>query len=617
MTRAFRVNLSALSLLALVVGAFLIYNAMAFSVVQRWNLLGALRGLGAAPGDIARLVCREALALSVLGSALGVLAGAVLGRGLVSLVARTLNDLYFATHVAGLRLDPWILAKGGLLGLGLGLLAALEPAWQAARIRPRVLLTRSAQESRLRGRLPRLNLAGALAAALSALMAWLPGRSLAAGFASLALAVAAWALWTPDLLRRLSAGGAWALGRAAALAGRRGSAITLGRMAAREAGASLSRTGVAAAALMAALSVTVAMGIMVDSFRRAVRDWLEAVLVADVYASAPRAGSGRLEGSLDPAWLEAARALPGVAGVTGYLAVTLNVPEAGGSGGDGGPLQLLALDMDGRSRAAFRFLEGDSASAWPAFHRLPGCAVLVSEPFAYRRRLHPGMAVRLPTPAGPRDFPVAGVFADYGTDRGAAMMDRACYDAHWRGRGHTSAAFYARAGVSADSLARSLGRLPGSGGVEIRPSRALRAASLEIFDRTFAITSVLRLAAVIIAAIGLVGALAALELERSPETALLRALGLTPRQTWALASAQAAFLGLCTGLLAVPLGLAQAGLLVHVINRRSFGWSLPLHADPWICLQAVLLGLGAALLAAVLPAWRSSRAVTARALREE
>lgn len=599
MTRAFRINLSALSLLAMLVGAFLIYNTMAFSVAQRWNLLGTLRSLGAEPGDIARLVCREALALSLVGTAFGLLGGILLGRGLVTLVARTLNDLYFAAHVTGLRLEPGILLKGALLGLGMGLLASFGPAWQAARIRPRILLTRSAQESGLLRRLPLLNRLGAGAALIAAGLAWLPGASLLAGFASLAFAVFAWSLWTPGLLRRLSSAGAWAVGRLAGAVP--GAFSTLARMAIREVGASLSRTGVAAAALMTALSVTVAMGVMVDSFRRAVHDWLDSVLIADIYVAAPRTEGGRMQGGLDSAWVMRAAALPGVAGATTYLSVSVQ-------GRDSRPVQILALDMDVRSRRAFTFLEGDSARAWKEFLAKPACAVLISEPFAFRRGLHPGSSLELPTRKGSRTFPVAGVFSDYGSDHGVVMMDRACFASHWEADGFTSLALFSDAATGPDALGRALAELPGSEAVEIHPSRALRSASLEIFDRTFAITSVLRLAAVLVALIGLIGALAALELERAPETALLRALGLTPLQTWALATAQAAFLGLATGLLAIPLGLAQAGLLIHVINRRSFGWTMPMQADPWICAQAVMLGLAA---------WKMSRAVTARALREE
>lgn len=608
-TRAFRINLAALSMLAMLVGAFLIYNTMSFSVAQRWSLFGTLRSLGAGPGEIARLVFREAAALSLAGAAAGTLGGILLGKGLVVLVSRTMNDLYFSAHVTGLGLDPLILAKGAALGIGMGLSASVGPAWQAARIRPRILLTRSAQETGLRRRLPLLGVLGAGMAAAAVLLAWLPGRSLIAGFAALACAVFAWALWAPGLLGAMSSAGA------AMLAGVPGTAASLGRMAVRGAGSSLSRTGVAAAALMTALSVTVAMGVMVDSFRRTVSEWLGAVLIADVYVSAPRSGSGRPQGGLDSAWVRRARSVPGVAGSTTYLAVTLQSTDTG-------LVQLLALEMDDRSRNAFRFLEGGPETAWPAFQG-PGCAVLISEPFAYRHRLHPGDGLSLPTRAGTRSFPVAGVFADYGSDQGVAMISRKCFEAHWEDRGITSLALFAEQGMEPDSLVRRLAALPGSGfaegapAVEFHPSRALREASLEIFDRTFAITSVLRLAAVIIALIGLMGALAALALERAPEIALLRALGLTPLQTWGLATAQAAFLGLATGVLSIPLGLAQAGLLIHVINRRSFGWTMPMQVDPWICAQALLLGLGAACFAAALPAWRISRADTTRALREE
>src|SRR5690606_7740265 len=318
----------------------------------------------------------------------------------------------------------------------------------------------------------------------------LPGGGLVTGFASLAAAVFAWALWTPYLLGRMSRAGAFLLG------GIPGATGILGRMAARGAGASLSRTGVAAAALMTALSVTVAMGIMVDSFRRAVSDWLGAVLIADIYVSPHAQGSSRPQGSLDSGWVARARSLPGVAGANTYLAAAIRLP-------DSGQVRMIALDLDPRGRRAFRFLEGGGDSAWSAF-RGPACAAMVSEPFAYRNGLHPGDGLRLPTRLGPRSFPVAGVFADYGSDQGVVMMDRACFESHWEDRGFTSLALFAVAGVPPDSLARGLAELAGSEAVEVRRNRALREASLEVFDRTFAITSVMRLAAVAVALIGLI-----------------------------------------------------------------------------------------------------------------
>ncbi len=606
MTKAFRINLTALSLLALLVGAFLIYNTMSFSVAQRWRWFGTLRGLGASSGEMAWLIGGEALVLGCLGTLTGLPLGVALGRGLVVLVARTINDLYFSAHVSGLGIEPAVLIKGVVLGVGMTMLASLWPAFRVAGIHPRALLTRSSQETRMLTRMPWLWGLGAAMGLVSLALWRLPGGNLFAGFASLVAATFAWTFWTPGLLLYLMKAAGVLLG---GLTARLGSAGLLARMAAREVGASLSRTGVAAVALVTALSVTVAMGIMVDSFRHAVRDWLGTVLVADIYASPRIQEGGRMGGRIDSELVTKIASLPGVAGVTTYLSTTLLEPE--------GQIHLLAMRMDKRSRKAFRFLGQPMDSAWTLFQRMPECGVLVSEPFAYRRGLRAGMDLQLPTRQGPAAFPVIAVFADYGSDQGMVILNRECFERYWEERKISSLALFADSDRDVDSLIGHIHSLAGSGSLEVRSNRALREASLEIFDRTFAITSVLRLVAVLVALAGLLGALAALELERTRETALLRALGLTPMQVWGLATGQSTLLGLATGLLAIPLGLAQAALLIEVINRRSFGWSMDMRINAWLCLQTVVMGLAAGLLAGALPAWRMALPQTARAMREE
>ena len=160
-------------------------------------------------------------------------------------------------------------------------------------------------------------------------------------------------------------------------------------------------------------------------------------------------------------------------------------------------------------------------------------------------------------------------------------------------------------------------RAGGLQALNVRPTGALRRASLEVFDRTFTVTQVLRLLAVGVAFIGVLSALMALQLERARELAVLRATGLTPGQVWGVVTLQTLLLGLFAGLLALPLGVALAGILVHAINRRSFGWTLQLAVAPGQLWQALALALVAAALAGLYPAWRMSRASAAHALREE
>ncbi len=244
--------------------------------------------------------------------------------------------------------------------------------------------------------------------------------------------------------------------------------------------------------------------------------------------------------------------------------------------------------------------------------------MLVSEPYAYRHRLGAGSTVQLRTDRGEQQFKVAGVFADYGSDQGVVLMSRATYERFWDDRAVSALGIYADPGTDLDNLVEALRtRAGGAQTVLIRSNRTLRETSLAVFDRTFTITMVLRLLATLVAFVGVLSALMALQLERAREMAVLRANGLTRRQVLGLVSSQTGVMGFIAGLLAVPLGTLLALVLILVINRRSFGWTLQVHIDPQILLQAIALSLAAALLAGLYPAWRMAHTPPALALREE
>jgi putative ABC transport system permease protein len=597
MTRAFDLNLRALSLLALLVGAFLIYNTQTFSVVQRRPLLATLRTLGVTRGELLRVILVEAAAVGTLGTALGLLLGAGLGRGLVRLVSRAVTDLYFVVNVREVTVPPEVLARGAVLGIVAAVVSSLPAALEAARTTPRVALLRSTLEQGSRARLPLMaGLALLLGGVAGGLLAT-SGRNLPLAFVALLFILLAAALAAPGatvlLLRPLGAALRAALGLP-------------GRMAARGVTASLSRTGVAIAALMVALSVTVGVSVMVRSFRTAVEEWLGQTLRADVYVSAAPLVAAHNEARLPRALADRLRALPGVAAVGTARGVTLSSPS--------GPIFLGALDIP-RDRGP-RLLAGDPARVWPAF--FDGEGVLVSEPFSYKRRVAVGDRLTLPTPAGPREFPVTGVYRDYGSDAGAVLMSRRTFDRHFDDPYISSAALYAAPGADVAALverARAIAR-PGEE-LLVRSNRALRQVTLEIFDRTFEVTGVLRLLALVVAAFGVMSALMALELERTRELGVLRALGFTGGEVAGLVAIETGLLGLVAGLLAVPVGMALASVLVFVINRRSFGWTMDLVLSPGALGLAPLLGLVAGLVGGLYPAFLMTRASAADALRDE
>jgi putative ABC transport system permease protein len=599
MIRAFDLNLTALSLLALVFGMFLIYNAMTFSVVQRRELLGALRALGVTRREVAAAILREALCVGAAGAALGVLLGVVLGRGLVRMVAQTVNDLYFVVSVEGLALPVDVLAKGAALGVGATLLAALAPALEAASAPPRVAQLRSAVEASARRAVPRAAAGGLLLFVAGSGLLALRTRALPVSFAGLFLVILGMALMVPL--------GTVALVSAARPVLARGAGI-LGAMASRGVVTALSRTGPAVASLVVAVSVTVGLGVMIESFRGTLDRWLVGTLVADVYVSLPSTQASHAAGTLDPAVVDALRSHPAVDGWSTYRGSELL--------DGGGVFRLIAVELDPRGEAAFDFREGGGPEAFAALRS--GMGILVSEPFAYRRGLAVGDAVALPGARGAGRYRVVGVFTDYASDQGVVMMARAAYNAAWDDDGVTSLGLFLRAGSDADAVVEELtSRVPEGQTVSVRTNATLRDGSMEVFDRTFQVTAVLRLLAFAVAFVGVLSALMALQLERSREFGVLRANGLTPGQVWRLVSTQTGLMGLVAGVLAVPVGLVLSWVMIYVVNKRSFGWTLRMEVGPDVLLEAVALALVGAVLAGLYPAWRMSRTSPASALRGE
>jgi putative ABC transport system permease protein len=596
MTRAFELNLFMLGLLALVVGMFLIFNAMSFSVVQRRPLIGRLRVLGATRREIFLLVLGEAAVFGLAGAAAGIVIGTVLAQELLALVTRTINDLYYSLEVSKVNLSPGILAEPLLLGVLGALVAALLPAVEAAGAPPRLALQRHELERRSRKLLPAVSAAGGLCLLAALLCVAWPQGDLKAAFAALFLTMFGFALLAP---------GAMVLALGILRPGAAAAGGDIASLALRGVGKRVSRTGVAVAALMVAVATTAGVGVMVDSFRNSVIDWLGLTLRADFYISVP--GVGKLR-SMAPETIRRVRDTPGVAETSLGRRIFLE--------SELGELETLAIEMAEKSYDGFRIVSESRERAWRAFDE--GNGVLISEPVAWRSGKGPGDTLALLTEEGLVPFQVAGVFRDYSTDRGMLLMSRATFVRYWKDEGITTIGVYAEAGADPAELRRRLDRAAsGDQALYMNDAASIRTLSLEVFDRTFTITSVLRLLAVLIAFVGILSALMAIQLELGREFAVLRALGLTRAQLFGIAEAQTGVLGLVAGVLALPLGVLLALLLVEVVNRRSFGWSMSFQVDPALLVNALLLSLAASLLAGLYPAYRIARTSPAEVLREE
>jgi putative ABC transport system permease protein len=597
MTAAFTTNLQAMSMLALMVSTLLIYGAISFAVVQRRRIIGILRALGATRGNVFTIVLTEAAVLGVVGAGLGLLLGVVIGRGLVQLVSQTINDLYFVVAVNETVLPATSVAKALLAGFGTALAGAWLPALEVAGSTPQLGLRRSVLETRAVTLARKLLITSGALAAASGVVALTSGRSLLAGFVALFLLLLSAATLTPAVLR--------ALARAAARVAGRFSPVA--RLVFGDIAASLSRTGVAVAALGMALAAMIGVSIMVESFRESLREWLALTLRADIFVTAPGPGAGRPERKIDSDLLKAMLATPGVVDHGMSRRVTLDLPH--------GPVPLDAVQLTRGGYANMALTVGDPSLTWPAFEK---GEVVISEPLAYRTRLNPGDTLALPTDSGPHPFRIAGIYREYGNDRGTVLMSLPVYREYWHDDGVTAVGFYVARGQSVQRVMadfRDLAR--GKQSLLIRSNAQLRELSMSIFERTFVITRVLYWLAAGVAAIGLISALLAWELERSHELAILRSLGLTPGGAAVLIEGQTGFMGLVALLASIPAGLLTAWLLIDVINRRAFGWRIDVHLSGAQFGNALLLAVAAAVVAGLYPARRVARAAIAGDIREE
>jgi putative ABC transport system permease protein len=571
MLRAFRWNLRVLSYISLVVGAFLIYNTISVSIVRRRAEIGILRAIGASQATILWLFLAEALLFGTAGAALGVLVGRLMAGGMVQLISVTVNALYTTSRPTPIELTgaEWLAAL--LTGIAVAVASAFAPARDAMRIAPTEAMSRGAHEhhARLRWRRGLVWSAILTIAALAASQAKPVAGYPVGGYLSALAAIGAAAMAAPALVL--------AVNRATrAVAARRVESLLAGRSLA----ASLSRTSVVVGALATAIAMMASVGIMVGSFRETVALWLDTQLRADLYiAPVSQAGAG-LHPAIAPQVPDILASLPGVASIDLFHALDFRFR------GERATLGAGNLDVV-RRYGRLRFLHGEDRDA--ILRSLPGHdRAIVTEPFANKFDVKPGD--RLSIPLGDRTvtFTVAGIYYDYSSSQGLLIVDRSTLLKYLPGQPVTNIALYLAQGVDAVAVQREAQRRTAGMGVTIAANRQLRQLSMQVFDRTFSITWALEAVAIVVAMLGAANSLLALVLDRRRELGLLRYLGASSGQIRGMILTEAAFLGLFAAILGLALGFALSLLLIFVVNKQSFGWTIQFY-PPWPLLSGALL----------------------------
>lgn len=599
LTRAFNTNLTALSALALLVGMFLIYNTETFLVVQRMSLFGCLRTLGVTRGQLLVMLLTEGLLLGSLGGVLGIFLGEALARALLGLVSRTINDLYFNVAVTTVVSSPGILALGLAAGILATVVAALVPAWEATRAPVTSNLRRDAAHVRHGPRRNWAGIAGSLLLLLALVLALLPVRALWLGFCILLLFMIGAASLMPPVMTGIGGLSERCLGGAGFIPERLGIRTVL---------VERRRTSIAAAALMIAAAASIGISIMITSFRSSVADWLQHLLRADVYLANDVTANGPVAAPDLSALRESLLRTPGIIAVSGVKRRNIE--------SDCGTLRLTVYELPAAAHSAFEFRAGDASRFWQDWEGTD--IVMVTEPFAYHQHVEAGDKLMLETESGPREFTIGAIYADYATERGNVAMSRVTYSRHWRDQGYDGLGVYGDNGLDDTALlTRVRATLPADSLITVQSNRALRRQSLKVFDRTFAVTQVMRSLALIVAMVGVISALLAQQLEHLRDYGLLRALGFSPAELQRTIFAQTGLLGVAAATFAVPVGIGLALVLIRVVNLRSFGWTMSVSIPLQPLLESWLLVVATALLAGIYPALRVLRIPPAQAMRDE
>ena len=592
---AFRLNLTALSLISLFVGTFLVYGSVQASLVRRRQELGLLRSLGATRGQVVRLIGAEVAGVGLLGVAVGLPLGYAAAYGGMEGVSRTLSNLYLLEELETLTLPVWIVFLAMVVGVGGAMLGAVGPTLDMARRDTWSLLAAFTLHERAGLRAPRWFVLGAGLLGASAFWYFLWGRSWRpAGFVLALSLVVALPLMTPLVLRGVSL-----------LFPVRGFALAFSL---RSLGLRLQTTSVAVAALAVAVSMLVGITLMIGSFRETVDRWVRSTVRADLYVTGESWRRGADGASLGDDVVATLSTWPGVQRVDRLRRVSVF--------SDGRPVSLIGVDMGlTGGEARFSFLEGATGEAL----RRAGSegAVLLGEPLARAAGVSVGDRFRLQLPDGAVELPVAGIYYDYSAGAGSAAVDLRTLD-RLLGPGPThSLALYVEPGEDPEQVGDALrGAFPDRR-LRIRTNRTLRREVLAVFDQTFAVTRILQGMGLLIAVCGITLTLLVLGRAQVSELALYRALGARRRQIFRF------FVGKGLGMAATGLALGVAGgailavILTFVINRSYFGWTLHLHWSWGTILGQAGAILAASVLASLYPALRASRTPASELSREE
>ena len=577
------------------------YTSVQAALVRRRAEFGLLRSMGATRRQVFGLIPGEAGLLGALGvcaraarARLGLPLGCWAAQANVDVVSGTLTSLYLLEEIESLHVPGRLFMLAAVIGIGGATLGALIPALDMSRRDTRTLLAAFTLHERFGTLAAPLFVAGLVELAATAYWYWRFGQSWRpAGFVLATMLVAAIPLLTPFVVARL-----------ARVLTVRGFGFVY---ALKTLGVRLGTSAFAISSLAIAVSMLIAITFMIGSFRSTLDVWIRSTVQADVYISPSGRGPGRRAG-IDSALIGALAADSRVRAIDRIR----TLPVYAGSRRIG----LAGIDVgiaDGAGR--IQLLEGNPSEAFSRVRK--NGAILISEPLSRKAALRAGDVLELYGPAGILSFPIAGVYYDYATERGAAILDIATFEARFGPGPVSGVALYLDSATQTEAVIDDVKSRFARAPLAIRSNRSIRVQALRIFDQTFAITRILQGMTLVIAASGITLTLLVFVRERISELALYRALGASRAQI----SRIFVYKGLAMGgfglVIGLGMGLVLATVLILVINRAYFGWTIQFSWPVLAVAQQCIVILLAAAVASLYPAFRAARTPAAELARDD
>ncbi|MCE3234141.1 MAG: conserved rane protein of unknown function [Vampirovibrio sp.] len=603
MIRSYQYNLTTLSFIALLVGVFLIYNTMSITIIRRRPEIGTLRAIGFAKHQIFGLFVIEAFIIGLIGTLLGIGFGVFLSQYAAKAVATTVANLYTGQVLDMFSVNPWMILQAFGFGIVMTLIGALAPVLEATSIAPAEASRRASYESRIVQQSGKLSLIGSGLAVVALISSSLPPVSglPVFGFVSAFTTILAAALWMP-LLVKISLTNLLPLLKAWFK--------TEGRLAGLILRGALGRTAVAVASLMIGIAMMVSLAVMISSFRQTVVSWVQQTLKADLWIEPASKFGSKQTGRIHPQAVATIRALPGVEAVDAFYEFPIEFR--------GNPTHLGVGDFEVLAKhGKLLFMNGESAEqVLKRVRSRP--SVTVTEAFATRNNVKQNDIITLNTPTGLQRFRVEAVYYDYSSDLGYIVMPRQWYREFYKDDRISNLAVYLKPDVSSDAIHTEIQtRLKGQSLLHIRSNRELREEVLRIFDRTFAITYALHVIAIAVALLAVMNSLFALVLEARREFGILKYLGAEDRQIGKIVMIKAGLLGFFGNVSGLAVGFLLSYLLIYVINKQSFGWTIRFELPLAFLIQSFLLVMATSILSGLIPARLAAKTPAPEVIKSE